>query len=100
MNILKHIFGKKNEQIPVEQAVIAKFKYEESELAPLSELCGSLESVISQNQVGEFDGHEIATDLSDGLLYMYGIDADALFKAIEPMLVGASCMNDVVATIR
>lgn len=50
--------------------------------------------------VGEFDGNEIASDLSEGTLYMYGPDAEALFKVVQPILVGASCLRRASATLR
>jgi hypothetical protein len=55
---------------------------------------------IAKAGVGEFDGNEIAADLSDGTLYMYGPDAEALFQVVRPVLVAASCFRQASATLR
>ena len=47
-----------------------------------------------------FDGNEVATDGSDGFLYMYGPDADALFGAVRPALEGAPFMRGARVTLR
>lgn len=62
-----------------EQAVIVHFDFAADSLEPLHDFEEQLEAAIAEAEVGEYDGHEIAVDLSDGTLYMYGPDADALF---------------------
>ena len=42
----------------------------------------------------------MAVSGSDGTLYMYGPDADALFAAVKPVLASAACIRNVVATLR
>ncbi|MGZ3184999.1 MAG: hypothetical protein ACXU8N_21400 [Telluria sp.] len=78
---------------PLEQAVIVHFKYGSTDLSPLFELEDRLESVISKAKVGEYDGHEIAVDGSDGRLYMYGPNADRLFEVVKPVLEAATFMK-------
>ena len=51
-------------------------------------------------RVGEYDGDEIAVDLSDGSLYMYGPTGDALFAAVKPVLESANFMKGAVVTVR
>lgn len=70
----------------VEQAVIVTFNYGLKTLKPLHDLEKKLESIIEEKNIGEYDGHEIAVDYSDGLLYMYGPDAEKLFDTIKPTL--------------
>jgi hypothetical protein len=69
-----------------EQAVIVSFMYEHDNLDPLYELEDQLTKVISENHLGEYDGHEIAMDGSKGTLYMYGPNADSIYNAIMPIL--------------
>lgn len=69
-----------------EHAVIVHFRYGQPDLDPLRAVESRLEAAIEKAGVGEFDGDEIAVDLSDGSLYMYGPDADRLFAAIRPVL--------------
>lgn len=83
-----------------EHAVLVEFNYGLDDLDPMYELEDALESLIDETGVGEFDGHEIAVDMSDGRFYMYGPDADALFAAIEPTLMNASFMAGAKVTKR
>ena len=55
---------------------------------------------LDGKNVGELDGHEIAIDGSDGFLFLYGPDADALFAAIEPVLRKSPVMPGADATLR
>ena len=68
-------------------------------LEQLHELEKKLEIVIKQNSVGEYDGHEIAVDYSDGSIYMYGPDAETLFNAIRPTLDNTSFMKGAQAIL-
>jgi hypothetical protein len=83
-----------------EHAVIVHFDYTADSLDPLHDLEEQLEEAIATAGVGEFDGNEIAVDLSDGSLYMYGPDADALFAVVRPLLVAADCLCNARVTLR
>ena len=83
-----------------EQAVIVHFDYAADSLDPLHDLEEQLEEAIAEAGVGEFDGNEIAVGLSDGSLYMYGPDADALFTVARPLLAAAGCLRNARATLR
>jgi len=83
-----------------EHAVIVHFNYGSTDLQPLFALEDKLEQAISAADAGEFDGNEVATDGSDGYLYMYGPDADKLFAAVEPVLKSSSFMGGATVTKR
>jgi hypothetical protein len=83
-----------------EHAVIVHFQYGSTELDPLFALEDELENAIENNEVGEFDGDEVAADGSDGYLYMYGPDADALFAVIKPILESSPFMKGAIARLR
>jgi hypothetical protein len=83
-----------------EHAVIARFEYAAESLDPLFALETQLEDAITAGDVGEFDGNEIAVDLSDGSLYMYGPDAEALFAVVRPILQTADCLRNTRVTLR
>lgn len=87
-------------QLPPEQAVIIYFNYGIQGLDSLIKLGDELEDVIQENKVGEYDGHEIAMDNSDGSLYMYGPNAETLFKAVKPTLEACEFMKGAKAIIR
>ena len=102
MGLFEKLFGKNKTYSPQEpeHAVIVHFLYEMDSLEPLYQLEDALEKHINKEGVGEFDGHEIAVDLSDGFLYMYGTNAETLFKAVKPILEKSNFMRGAVAKLR
>lgn len=105
MGFLNRIFGSKknesvNNQTEVEHAVIVQFDYGIEGMEELYKLRDRLESIIEENQLGEYDGHEMATDYSDGFLYMYGPNAETLFNGIKDTLEQADFMNGAKAKLR
>jgi len=87
-------------QLPQEHAVIVHFNYAIEGLDSLYKLEDKLEEVILEKKVGEYDGHEIAMDYSDGYLYMYGPNAEYLFKVVKPILEASKFMKGAKATLR
>lgn len=83
-----------------EHAVIIRFNYGIQGLESLHQLEDKLEKIIIEQKVGEYDGHEIAVDYSDGFLYMYGPNAESLFKAVKPALEKTSLMKGAIAKLR
>lgn len=58
---------------------------DDDEQDAIMELEQALQGAIEASGTGEFDGDEFGG--GECLLYLYGPDADALFAAIEPVLV-------------
>ena len=83
-----------------EHAVIVEFNYGSTDLKPLFQLEGRLESAINRARAGEFDGNDIAADGSDGTLFMYGPNADRLFAAVQPVLEATDFMQGARVTLR
>ena len=83
-----------------EHSVIISFKYGIEELEPIHELEDKLREIIEKNKVGEHDGHEIAIDSSHGILYMYGDNAELLFKCVKPILEATDFMKEASAQLR
>ena len=83
-----------------EHAVIAEFDYTADSLDALLDVEDHIEAALTAAGVGEFDGNEIAVDLSEGSLYMYGPDAEALFAVVRPILAGATCLRNTRVTLR
>ena len=67
-------------------AVIIHFNHGLDKLEEIHELEKKLSLIIENNHLGFYDGHELAMDNSDGFLYMYGKNAETLFKAVLPAL--------------
>jgi hypothetical protein len=76
------------------------FAYGSTDLSRLFALEERLEAVIADASAGEFDGNEVATDGSDGTLYMYGPDADALFAVVRPALEATDFMRGARVRLR
>ncbi len=83
-----------------EQAVIAHFNYGSTDLTRLFETADRLKTAIEEAEVGEYDGHEIAVDGSDGTFYMYGPSADRLAEVVLPVLESTKFMAGAVVKVR
>ncbi len=70
------------------------------DLDPLHKLEQDMMAVIEKAGVGEVDGHELAMDGTDGMYFLYGPDARALFAAIEPLLRASKITYDAKVTLR
>jgi hypothetical protein len=103
MEFFNELFGNENQLdkgLGRQHAVIVHFTYYKDDLDPLHDLDKKLEEVIKEHNVGVYDGHEIALDMSDGFLYMYGPSAENLFKAVKPTLEGTDFTKGSLATLR
>jgi hypothetical protein len=88
MRLLSKLFRSRKQlaKRPPEHAVIIHFSYGSTNLQHIFALEDQLRSVVSEAGIGEYDGHEVAEDGSDGFYYIYGPDAEALFRVISPLL--------------
>ncbi len=100
MSLLSRIFGKRTGERPSEHAVIVHFSYGSTDLQPIFDLGARLEAAIVDASAGEFDGNEVASDGSDGYLYMYGPDGDQLFAAVRPVLESCEFMHGAHVKVR
>jgi hypothetical protein len=86
-------------KIGKEHSVIIYFNYGLEEDEPFYELSEKLEKIVDENKLGIYDGHEIAMDNSDGSYYIYGPNAEAIFKAIKPLLESTPFMRGGTAVL-
>jgi len=103
MGLFNKLLGKVNyteTKSDPEQAVIVRFNYGIKGLHHLHELETKLENVITAGNLGEYDGHEIAIDYSDGILYMYGRNAEILFKVVKSTLDSYDFMKGASVKLR
>ena len=91
---------KKSEDEAPQQAVIVQFNYLPETLDELTALENQLVEAIERAGVGELDGHEVALDGRDTLLYMYGPDADELYRTIEPVLLMWAPLSEARVLLR
>jgi hypothetical protein len=80
------------------QALIVHFRFGSTDLSRLFALEKKIEDALTRSNAGKFDGNEIATDGSDGFLYMYGPSADRLLQIVEPVLMTADFMRGAEVT--
>jgi hypothetical protein len=99
MGFFNKLFGDKQPPVP-EHAVIVRFEYGLPDLQPLFTLGDRLERALAAAGVGDYDGNEIAEDRSDGTLWMYGPDADAVFMIAAPILRAEAFLSDARVTLR
>lgn len=59
-----------------------------------------LSRAIEQKGLGVYDFHEIAMDDSHGTLFMYGNNAEDLFKGVLPILKKAQFCKGATAVLR
>jgi hypothetical protein len=85
---------------PNEHSVVIYFNYGIEEDGPYWDLGMELEKILRVNRLGVYDGHEIAMDNTDGSYYMYGPNAEAIFKAIKPTLDATGFMKGATAVLK
>lgn len=83
-----------------QHSVVVHFLYGIEELDPLHNLDTKLNKQINDAGVGVYDWHEIAMDSSHGFLFMYGPNAEKLFKTVLPTLKKCPFMKGAVAHLR
>lgn len=89
------------DQTMSDHSVIIYFDYcFGNDLDPLFELSDQLSAAIENNGTGYFDGNEINMDGDDGSLYMYGPNAEDLFKSVKPILEKTKIMSKMEAVLR
>jgi hypothetical protein len=102
MGVLSKLLGTKNaaRKVRPHQEVIVHFLYGSMNLQHVYALEDLLRMAISDASAGEYDVREMSDDCSDGNLYMYGPDAEALYRAISPVLAGCSFIHGATVTLR
>lgn len=101
MGFITKLFKKKQPTTPPdEHALIVHFSYGSDNLQPIFDIGHQLEAALNETNAGDFDGNEIATDCSDGFLYIYGPDGDRLFETATPILEAHEFMKGAQITLR
>jgi hypothetical protein len=96
--------SKRDTGVALEQAVIVHLKLYDSafgspeEREPIYTLEEQLDRAIQANAAGEFDGDEFGE--GECVLFMYGEDANRIFRIIEPILKACPAAKDGYAIIQ
>jgi hypothetical protein len=101
MGLLSKLFGAKTTEkgSPPEQEVEVHFAYGSTNFQYVYALGDQIQRAIVDAKVGEYDGHAIPADGSEGRYFVYGPDAEAIYKVIAPVLAGSPLMNGATVTL-
>lgn len=80
------------------ESLIIRFTYGMADLEPLFRMDEELHRVMEASGAGEYDGHEIAVNLTDGSLYFYGPSAARIRELISPTLAAYPFMTGASLT--
>lgn len=103
MGFINSLFGKSSQgargQRRLDHSVIISFDYGLKDPSPLQNLEDELKKTIEEKSLGEYDGYEISEDLRHGCIYMYGSNAEDLFKGIKRVLDQSPFMKGAKAKL-
>ena len=101
MGLLSKLFGSRNatKNGSPEQEVEVHFAYGSTNFQYVYSLGDEIQTAIAEAKVGEYDGHAIPADGSEGRYFVYGPDAEAIFKVIAPVLEASPLMRGATVTL-
>jgi hypothetical protein len=101
MGLFSKIFGssKSDPAGPPVQEIEVHFGYGSTNYQHLYALEDELRRTITDAAVGMYEGHDVSVDGSDGYYFMYGPDAEAIFRVISPVLAASSFMHGARVTM-
>jgi len=82
------------------QEVEVHFEYGSTNFQYVYALGDQISRAIAEAQVGEYDGHAMPADGSEGRFFIYGPDAEAIFRVIHPVLTSSLLMRGATVTLR
>jgi hypothetical protein len=102
MGLLSRLFGSKNEDKsgPAEQEVEVHFEYGSTNFQFVYALGDQIRSTVAEAKVGEYEGHALPADGSEGRYFVCGPDAEAIFRVIAPVLEASPLMRGATITLR
>ncbi len=101
MGLLSKLFGSKNGSRggTAEQEVEVHFAYGSTNFQYVYSLGDELQNAVIEAKVGEYDGHALPADGSEGRYFVNGPDAEAIYKAIAPVLEASPLMRGATVTL-
>jgi hypothetical protein len=101
MGLFSKIFGSRKSVPagPPVQEIEVHFSYGSTNYQHLYALEDELQHAISDAAVGKYEGHDVAADGSDGFFYLYGPDAEAIYRVISPVLAASTFMQGATVTM-
>jgi hypothetical protein len=101
MGLFSRLFGSRNgaKSGPPIQEVEVHFEYGSTNFQYAYALGDEIQTAIAEAKVGEYDGHALPADGSEGRYFVYGPDAEAIFKVIAPVLEASPLMRGATVTL-
>jgi hypothetical protein len=101
MGLFSKKFGAKDSTAagPPAQEVEIHFAYGSTNFQHLYALEDQLQHAIFDAAVGNYEGHDVSADGSDGYYYLYGPDAEAIYRVISPVLAASTFMRGAKVTM-
>jgi hypothetical protein len=101
MGLLSKLFGSRNagKGGPSEQEVEVHFAYGSTNFQYVYSLGDEIQTAIAEAKVGEYDGHAIPADGSEGRYFVNGPDAEAIYQVIAPVLAASPLMRGATVTL-
>jgi hypothetical protein len=101
MGLFSKLFGsKKNaKKGPPEHEVVIHFYYGSTNYQHMYAIEDLIRTTIIDAAVGKYEGHEVADEGSEVSLFMYGPDAEALYRVISPILAESPFMRGGTVTL-
>jgi hypothetical protein len=102
MGLFSKLFGSKNaaKNGSSAQEVEVHFEYGSTNFQYVYALGDQIQLAILEAKVGEYDGHAIPADGSEGRYFIYGPDAEAIYQVIAPVLAASPLMNGATVILR
>lgn len=101
MGLFSKLFGTRNSENdePPMQEVEVRFAYGSTNFQHVYAFGDLLQNAIVEAKVGEYDGHALPADGSEGRYFVYGPDAEAIYKVIAPVLESSPLMRGATVTL-
>src|SRR5712691_6590632 len=101
MSLLSKLFRSKDaaKNGAAEQEVEVRFAYGSTNFQYVYALGDEIQLAVAEAKVGEYDGHALPADGSEGRYFVNGPDAEVIFKAISPVLEASPLMRGATVTL-
>ena len=107
MDDLENIFWKEIDlndlpeyKLTNEHSVVIEFHEGLDGLEEIHELEKELVRKLDGSEKGWWDGHELGMDTPEGMIFLYGSNAEELFKEVKPILEKSPLMKGAIAYLR